>query len=134
MDAKQLIEQGLECELELVHWSPGFSSELVARLEGLTERASIGLLFLWSSLAFLEARPLSAEGILPSDYSADDAWGSLDFLDHFRWDGRRLGVELRTLRGRQVDTSLRLDRMGVFSVRTQGRGDSALWWFRSFRS
>ena len=129
-----LIRNGLSCELSLIQWSPGFESELVARLTGTPEESFIGLLFLWGSLAFLEARPLTREGLVPTDYSQDDGWSSLDFLGHLRWRADRLGLELSVLRGRQVSTQLFLDRNGLFSVKTEGRGDSALWWFHTLRS
>jgi hypothetical protein len=96
-------------------------------------KSAIGLLFLWSSLAFLEARPLLCEGVLPVDYRNDDGWSSIDFLSHLRWEDGRLAVRLGTLRGRQVATVLWLRRDGLFTVRTSGRGDSALAWFESFR-
>ncbi len=132
-----LLREGLSCELDLLQWRAGFSSELVARAEPLSlpgsGRSAIGLLFLWSSLAFLEARPLLREGVVPSDYQAEDGWSSIDFLTHLRWEEARLVLNLSVLRGRQISTHLWLRRDGLFTVQTAGRGDSALGWFESFR-
>lgn len=130
--ALELIRQGLKCDLSLVGWRPGFECELVLRVRSSPESAHMGLMFLWSSLAFLEASPLSLEGIHPRDYRSDDGWGSLDFLKAIRWEGDRLVLELGVVRGRQIETSLCLLRQGVFIIKTRGRGDSALHWYETF--
>jgi hypothetical protein len=132
----ELLRKGLDCALVLVSWQPGFESELVARLEGEPpgpERMAVGLLFLWSSMAFLEAHALSEEGIPPTDYQVEDGWSSLDFLENLRWEEDRLRLALKVIRGRQVTTDIWLSRGGLFVVRTQGRGDSPMRWFESFR-
>ena len=131
-----LLKQGLHCELQLLCWQPGFQSELVARVnpEGKQpEGTAVGLLFLWSSLAFLEAHALSEEGILPHDYLPEDGWSSLDFLENLKWEGDRLRVSLVVIRGRQVATEILLSQNGFFVVRAKGRGDSPLHWFETFR-
>jgi len=132
----ELVRQGLDCELVLVSWQPGFESELIARTEGISqgpERTAVGLLFLWSSMAFLEAHALSEEGLPPVDYKLEDGWSSLDFLENLRWEEDRLRLALKVIRGRQVTTDIWLSRNGLFVVRAQGRGDSPLRWFESFR-
>ncbi|MFN7683957.1 MAG: hypothetical protein ACK5QT_00915 [Oligoflexia bacterium] len=134
---RDLVRDGLSCRLQLVHWSPGFESKLMARVSRAGNQtichAGIGLLFLWSSLAFLEAKPLTCEGVIPQEYQPDDGWSSLDFLRHLNWEGDRLSVELGVIRGRQVSTRFEVNQAGVFFVMTQGRGDSALNWFDAFR-
>ncbi|MEN9723313.1 MAG: hypothetical protein RJB38_1299 [Pseudomonadota bacterium] len=132
----ELLQQGLDCQLALLKWTPGFESELVARVqdpEAGTENAAMGLLYLWSSLAFLEASVLSFEGILPSEFDSEDGWSSLDFLENLTWEEDRLRVQLSIIRGRQVQTDLWLSRRGLFVVRTQGRGDAPWHWFQSFK-
>ncbi len=135
--ATELLKQGLSCDLTLVSWTSGFQSELVTRVadsdadEG--PGSAVGLLFLWSSLAFLEAHALSREGLVPDDYQVEDGWSSLDFLENLRWEEDRLRLQLRVVRGRQVATDLWLSRKGWFVVRTEGRGDSPLHWFNSFQ-
>jgi len=130
----ELIRQGLKCNLALVAWKPGFESELILRVEDGQDAAHIGLMFLWSSLAFLEASPLSHEGIHSRDYRPDDGWGSLDFLRCLKWHGGRLGLDLGVIRGRQVATELVLIQDTLFVVRTRGRGDSPLHWYETFSS
>ena len=132
----ELLKQGLNCDLVLLSWQPGFESELVARVdEGPDGSApsAVGLLFLWSSLAFLDAHALSHEGIPPDDYQTEDGWSSLDFLENLKWEDDRLRVSLNVVRGRQVTTEIYLSRGGLFVVRTRGRGDSPIRWFESFR-
>jgi len=133
----ELLKQGLDCELVLVSWLGGFESELVARVDASPEDGpegtAVGLLFLWSSLAFLEAHALSEEGILPSDYHLEDGWSSLDFLENLRWEEDRLRLALNVIRGRQVTTDLWLSKNGIFVVRTRGRGDSPLRWFETLQ-
>ena len=134
--AAELLKQGMGCELQLVSWQSGFESELVARV-GSSElplgESGLGLLFLWSSIAFLEAHALSEEGLPPESYQSEDGWSSLDFLENLRWEGDRLRMTLNIIRGRQVATEIWLSRVGLFVVRARGRGDSALHWFESFQ-
>ena len=133
--ALELLKKGLNCDLELVNWKPGFESELVAHMAETRdgrEPSAVGLLFLWSSLAFLEAHAISHEGIPAQDYQSEDGWSSLDFLENLSWEVDRLRVRMNVVRGRQVTTEISISREGLFVVRTRGRGDSPLRWFESF--
>ncbi len=129
--ALDLIREGLGCRLRLLDWRSGHDSRLVLHVDPLG-RNRVGLLFLWSSLAFLEARPLLDEGLVPPEYVESDGWSSLDFLKLLRWDGTRLWLRMDVLRGRCVATELVLLDDGRFVVRARGRGDSPLHWFESF--
>ena len=133
----EILKQGSSCELLLVSWRSGFESQLISHVDECaiaSDRSAVGLLYLWSSIAFLEAQALSVEGIPPVDYQLDDGWSSLDFLENLLWEGDQLRLNLNVIRGRQVTTEISISSGGLFVVTTQGRGDSALRWFESFQT
>ena len=107
----------------------GSSFELRARLEGGPE-AQMPVLFLLSSLAFLEAQPA---GDSASEYFAEDGWTPADFVEHLRFDGGGLGLDLGIIRGRSVLTRLSLTPNGDLQIATSGRGQSPARWLSFVR-
>lgn len=103
--------------------------ELTARLEGGAE-SQIPVLFLLSSLAFLEAQPAADSS---TEYFSEDGWTPADFLEHLRFDGGAMGLDLGIIRGRQVLTRLSLTPDGELRIRTAGRGQSSTRWLSFVR-
>jgi hypothetical protein len=102
--------------------------------------AQVPVLFLLSSLAFLEAQPLPIEQeeldlveTFEDEYSEADGWTPADFLSHLRFDGGALRLNLGCVRGRGVFTELSLTPEGELRIRTLGRGNSATRWLSYVR-
>lgn len=117
--------------------------ELRAHLPGPSE-THVPILFLLSSLAFLEAKPLpTVPPKVPNDeaqpgwsglicdlaeYSEADGWTPADFLSHLKFDESGLKLSLACVRGRAVFTDLTLTPQGDLWIRTFGRGQSVTRW------
>ena len=122
--------------------------EITARLEG-GAPSHIPVLFLLSSLAFLEAQPVSdgsggagaSDGLgvtdlsrsSSNDYFAEDGWTPADFLEYLRFDGGAMLLDLGEIRGREVSTQLSLSAAGELKIRTSGRGQSSTRWLSFVR-
>jgi hypothetical protein len=120
----RLLREGIGNRVEILESrSTDAVHEVRARLFGRSPASQIPILFLLSSLAFLEAGP--TEGEEPAEI---DGWTPADFLSHLRFDGGRLELTLERIRGRAVCTWLTLTPEGELTLRTRGRGRSATRW------
>jgi hypothetical protein len=146
----KLLREGIGNPVHLIESRGGGAvHEVRAHLPGHTGGNVIPVLFLISSLAFLEAGAtprvtdeVKLEGDdeldedLPSerepdnerDYAEIDGWTPADFLSHLRYAGPDLSLELGEVRGRSVFTDIRLSQDGHLHIKTLGRGQSANRW------
>lgn len=107
---------------------------------GSHEETVIPVLFLLTSLAFLEAMPVAkpssdAEETSEEEggYSEVDGWLPADFLSHLRFEENQLRICLGEIRGRMVATEIVLNSAGELTITTQGRGQSATRWISYVR-
>lgn len=115
----RLLREGMGKTVNVLEAIGGDSLHIVrAHLPEGTEKDALPVLFLLTSLAFLEADP-------GSDV---DGWTPADFLSHLRFDGGFLSVKLETVRGRGVFTEITLSAAGDLFIQTKGRGNSASRW------
>lgn len=118
-----------------------------AMLEEAEESSRLSVLFLLSSLAFLEAKPSTdrssevgdpdsePEGQLDGQLDSQlDGWTPTDFISYLRLDrDGSLKIELNQVRGRAVKTAIRLRANGELCVETRDRGQSANRWIHFVR-
>jgi hypothetical protein len=97
--------------------------EVRALLPELSSSEMIPVLFLITSLAFLEA-----ENSQPDP--EQDGWTPADFLFYLRLDQGGYRVALDEIRERQVFTEVSLDIAGNLKISTIGRGQSASRWLK----
>ena len=110
--------------------------EVRAQLLEDTERNHVPILFLITSLAFLEARPCEelslvqpGSATVSSPYYESDGWTPVDFLKSLIFiEGGGVRIFLERIRGRAVNTEVVLRPCGELLLRTQGRGKSAQRW------
>jgi hypothetical protein len=127
----KLLREGIGNTVHVLESTCGDAvHELRAHLPDRCGSSAIPVLFLLSSLAFLEA----AAGI-PADEASDssdfheaDGWTPADFLSHLKFEGKELRLSLTEVRGRAVFTDLSLTHSGDLKIRTLGRGQSATRW------
>lgn len=89
-----------------------------------SSQAQIPVLFLLSSLAFLEAKPVGGS----DEFDEVDGWTPSDFLSHVRFEGGMLKLSMGCVRGRAVFTDISIDSQGELWIQTVGRGHSAQRW------
>ncbi len=102
--------------------------EVRAVLTRCPQSSQFPVLFLLSSLAFLEAAPQMIEGAMDGEYLGEDGWTPSDFLTHIRFNSHRISIELGSVRGRLVKTEISLSSSGLLEITTRGRGRSADRW------
>jgi hypothetical protein len=150
----KLLREGIGNAVHLIETRAGGAMhEVTAHLPDHPAGNGIPVLFLISSLAFLEATPSPAftddgaileRGLgarLADDaedddteagpegrYNEVDGWTPSDFLSHLRYDGRDLALVLGEVRGRAVFTEIRLTAEGNLVIKTLNRGQSANRW------
>lgn len=111
-------------DADLVH-------ELRAHLPDCPESKHLPILFLITSLAFLEAQPMSGKHIGShgaESYNETDGWLPADFVFNLRRGLDGFEINLGVVRGRQVETHVSLSSLGELRITTQGRGRSATRW------
>lgn len=106
-----------------------------ALLPDLHEKSVMPILFLLTSLAFLEASPQGEgeDGALSADYAEVDGWTPADFLSHLRFEAGRVVLHLENVRGRSVRTRMEMTPLGELFVETWARGTSATRWLAYVR-
>lgn len=134
----KLLREGIGNTVRVVETRSGESTHAVrAHLPECTAENLIPILFLISSLAFLEATPtVRADQVATDDDAGEesgefnevDGWTPADFLSHLRFEGARLRLSLKEIRGRNVFTEITLTVTGDLSLETLGRGQSANRW------
>ena len=125
----RLLREGIGNQVQVIETRGGDAfHEVRARLAVCPESSMIPVLFLLTTLAFLEANPQLFEGVPHPDFMEVDGWTPADFLSHLRFEGRKLSISLEQVRGREVTTSIGLTAVGDLTIRTQGRGQSATRW------
>ena len=131
MDAEKistlrLLKEGMGKSVQVLEaQESGASHEVRAFIENCAESSVIPVLFLLTSLAFLEAIPDTESG---QDFSEVDGWTPADFLSHLRFEDQELKLSLGLIRGRAVNTSVALSYMGELTLSTSGRGQPARRW------
>jgi hypothetical protein len=132
----RLLKEGIGRKVNILDSRGGdIFHEIKAHLPECSDRSRIPILFLLSSLAFLEATPV---GSVASDLEIDenqedafrevDGWTPADFLSHLRFEEDGLRVSLECIRGRSVFTELYLSSAGMLVIKTWGRGRSVHRW------
>jgi hypothetical protein len=120
----QLLRDGMGLPVRVTECRRGSNfQELRARLSGLQSGNLIPVLFLLTSLAFLEASSEEVDAV-----QAPDGWTPVDFLSHLRLEDGALKVSLDRIRGRKVCTDVSLSPDGELSILTRDRGQSATRW------
>lgn len=103
------------------------SHELRAHLPDCPDASRLPILFLLTTLAFLEATPRDGEG------NEVDGWTPADFLSYLRFEEGQLKITLGHVRGRDVETHVSLSPLGELVIITRGRGTSADRWLSYVR-
>ena len=125
----RLLREGIGNTVKVLESKGGATfHEVRAHLPDCSESSMIPVLFLLTSLAFLEASAESVEGLPNPEYNEVDGWTPADFLSHLRFDGRKLLINLDSVRGRRVQTTIVLKATGDLVLKTVGRGQSAARW------
>jgi hypothetical protein len=129
----RLLKEGIGNTVYVLESKSGDSvHEIRAHLPDFSETNAIPILFLVTSLAFLEATPeVYADGVpehKEAEFNEVDGWTPADFLSHLRFEGKKLKISLMEVRGRAVFTDINLTHSGDLTIRTRGRGQSALRW------
>lgn len=121
----RLLREGIGNQVHVLETLGGGSfQEVRAHLPELSESSRIPVLFLITSLAFLEASPYCYH----PEFNEIDGWTPADFLSQLRFDRNQLKVSLEVIRGRSVQTEVFLNEKGDLKIRTNGRGQSATRW------
>ena len=102
--------------------------EVRALLPETSSSEMIPVLFLITSLAFLEAAPEHPESEESEAEVQNDGWTPADFLSYLRLDQGGYRIALDEVRGRGVFTEVALDDLGHLKITTFGRGQSASRW------
>lgn len=132
----KLLREGIGNPIRVLESRGDESAHFVrALLPECNPRSLIPVLFLISSLAFLEATPavMAESEATESDdeeneFNEVDGWTPADFLSNLRIDGGTLSLSLGRIRGRAIHTELSLTQSGQLSIGTKGRGLSANRW------
>ncbi len=115
----KLLREGMGQPVHVLENRSGDAYHAVrARLPELSETSMIPVMFLITTLAFLEAG--TTEGV--------DGWTPADFLSYLRFEHGSLVVRLDVIRERAVFTEVNLNPKGEISIETRGRGQSATRW------
>ena len=115
----KLLREGMGQPVHVLENRSGDAYHAVrARLPELSQSSMIPVMFLITTLAFLEA----AVG------EVIDGWTPADFLSHLRFEHSCLVVRLEVIRERAVFTEVSLSPKGELSIETRGRGQSATRW------
>ncbi|MBC7692559.1 MAG: hypothetical protein H7222_12410 [Methylotenera sp.] len=123
----KLLKEGMGKTVQVLESRGGDGvHEVRAYLPDCSETSIIPILFLLTSLAFLEAGP--GEDTLSDEYAEIDGWTPADFLSHLRFEDGELRVSLNRIRGRAVYTQASLSYLGNLTLRTRARGQSATRW------
>jgi hypothetical protein len=123
----KLLKDGMGKTIEVIESRGGFDShEVRANLKDFTEACRLPVLFLLTTLAFLEAQ-VSDEG------SELDGWLPADLISHLRIEPELIKVSLDEIRGRKIQTEIQLSFSGELFIRTNGRGLSANRWLSYVR-
>lgn len=126
----RLLRQGMGNQLMILedHGTDDLY-QVRAHLPQMSEGRILPILFLLTSLAFLEAHPVEdQEGVPIASYKDPDGWLATDFLSHLNFEGQKLRISLVEVRGRKVATEITVDAFGDLSLVTRGRGHSASRW------
>lgn len=130
----KLLKEGMGKTVNVVERKGSNSCYTVkAHLPDVSESSQIPILFLITSLAFLEANPRAAEDGLSDDYAEVDGWTPADFLSHLRFEADCLRIRLESVRGRLICTEVSLNAQGGLTIQTRGRGQSATRWIAFVR-
>jgi hypothetical protein len=135
----RLLREGIGNAVRIVETHSADAAHAVrALLPDCATESRIPVLFLLTSLAFLEASPApSADAAADrereqngdeDEFREVDGWTPADFLMHLRFEGSCLRVSLGEVRGRAVHTALALSDAGDLRIETVGRGQSASRW------
>lgn len=125
----RLLRQGIGNTVNVLeHRSEDALHEVRALLPDHAESSVIPVLFLLTSLAFLEAPPVLPEVDENSDFNEVDGWLPADLLSHLRFEEKQLRVSLSVVRGRAIFTDIAITANGELTIRTQARGQSASRW------
>jgi len=89
------------------------------------EWGAFGFLFVIGALSFHDARPRGASQV---DYRDDDEFRVGDFLECIRYRNGELQFDADYLRGRRMETQVRVRPDGTGFIETVGRGKSATHW------
>ena len=128
----RLLKQGMGKTVTVLEIRGGDSHHRVRAQ--LSETGAIPVLFLLSSLAFLEAGAVGQPvGDTPDEYDELDGWSPADFLSQLRLEDGKLAVHLDTVRGRAVHTHLSISSEGELVVETWARGRSSTRWLAYVR-
>lgn len=114
--------------------------EVRALLPECPDSKHLPILFLLTSLAFLEAQPIARhrrasedQELQASEFQAEDGWTPADFLTYLRRAEDGFVITLGTVRGRQVETQASLSTLGELKISTYARGRSASRWITFVR-
>ncbi len=130
----RILKEGIGRHVSVLEAKGGDAChEVRAFLPGYSEESVIPVLFLLTSLAFLEATPGQRNDALDEDeeeteFNEVDGWTPADFLSHLKFEDGRLQICLGRVRGRSVFTELSVFPEGELLIRTFGRGQSAIRW------
>jgi hypothetical protein len=136
----RLLREGIGNAVRVVETRSADAAHAVrALLPDCAAESRIPVLFLLSSLAFLEASPARTADEATEESEAEpdadedgfreiDGWTPADFLTHLRFEGSWLRVSLGEVRGRAIHTDLALSNAGDLRIDTVGRGQSASRW------
>ena len=129
----RLLKEGMGKTVNVLEDRGGDSfHEVRAHLPNCSEQSMIPILFLISSLSFLEAGPvLDEDG--ETEFAEVDGWTPADFVSHLRFEGSGLRVALDCIRGRSIFTTILLSPNGELTIQTRGRGKSATRWINYVR-
>lgn len=111
-------EFGVQIELQL-------GTEEDGDLSNDVEWGSLGFLFVLSVLSFADARP---RGMSEAEFRENDGFGVADFINCMGFVRGELHFRADYVRGRRMKTDIVVRPNGVVTVKTLGRGKSALRW------
>lgn len=115
----RLLREGMGQPVQLLESKGGDGThEVIAHLPATTQSTMIPVMFLITTLAFLEA----------DSETEVDGWTPADFLSHLRFESGTLHLRLEVVRGRPVFTDVSLTSEGELKIQTRGRGLSATRW------
>src|SRR4051812_30459889 len=96
----RLLREGIGNEVKVLESRGGhLTHEVRAHLPTVSESSMIPVLFLITSLAFLEAGPELVHGEPVAEYAEVDGWTPADFLSNLRFGDQMLQISLTRVRG-----------------------------------
>jgi hypothetical protein len=102
-----------------------FQGEDAEEATDIVSWGAFGFLFALGALSFNDARP---RGVSGQEYVEDDELTLADFIDCVTFANGQLRFHADYLRGRRLKTEIVVSPDGCVSLRTIGRGKTALRW------